>query len=605
MRVWNNLMLKTKLFIAFSAVSLILVSLTCYLLYYKNDIDAKNQAFLLSTTISKQYSKTIDLFIKDTEKYSLSIFGDTVIQSELFDHYHSTDSFDQLNISSTLVNRLFYYAFQRPYLQGLYLFTLDGEEYSLDYTDSNRGLLDESWYKNIDLLENRRFLLLPTAEEKTNGNKTTKVISFVRSINNIPSRHAFAYLKINIDAAAIRDILISSIGNQVEQKMRVLVATNDGHFIYDNENLLTGSSDPSFDTSIFNGNHLSGELQWKGKQYLYSIEKSDYTTWNTIVLVPNNFVLLMQKKFQLVIILVGIIATLLIAAVSYFLSHQITLPLRNLMRKMYKVEQGDFSQRVELIENNEIGRLSRLYNNMLDSISRLIHEVYESKLAEKNAQLSALQAQINPHFLYNTLNTMKSISRIKGIEEVAEMSESLAELFQYSMKNLQHPVSLREEMMHIDNYMKIQRHRFGGRYEMRYSIPEALMDASVLKLTIQPLVENAMIHGLSKKKSGGVIEIRAVRKDNRLVIEVSDNGKGITGEKLGELLEELHSTKRFGGLYQAAHGIGLQNIQQRIQLYYGNAFGMGISSETGQGTTVRLEFPFTAQLTGEERNELA
>ena len=178
---------------------------------------------------------------------------------------------------------------------------------------------------------------------------------------------------------------------------------------------------------------------------------------------------------------------------------------------------------------DEIGRLSRIYNNMLDSITRLISEVYESKLAEKSAQLSALQAQINPHFLYNTLNIMKSISRIRGIEEVAEMSESLAELFQYSMKNLQHPVPLRNELDHIRDYMNIQQHRLSNRFELIMAVPDELLDASVLKLTIQPLVENAVIHGLGKVKAGGCIAIRASRRGPSLIVEVSDNEPAWTG----------------------------------------------------------------------------
>ena len=228
-----------------------------------------------------------------------------------------------------------------------------------------------------------------------------------------------------------------------------------------------------------------------------------------MILIPNEFLLSKQKRSSYILMLVGLLAMGLIAFVSYALSYQISLPLRNLMKKMARVEQGDLSQRMEVSGNNEIGRLSRIYNNMLDSITRLISEVYASKLAEKNAQLSALQAQINPHFLYNTLNIMKSISRVRGIEEVAEMAESLAELFKYSMKNLQHPIPLHNEMEHIYHYMNIQQHRFGSRFEFSMNVPEPLRDASVLKLTVQPLIENAIVHGLGKVKTGGRIESRS------------------------------------------------------------------------------------------------
>jgi two-component system sensor histidine kinase YesM len=283
---------------------------------------------------------------------------------------------------------------------------------------------------------------------------------------------------------------------------------------------------------------------------------------------------------------------LLIAAVSYVLSHQITLPLNNLMRKMSRVELGDFNQRMEYAGRNEIGRLSRMYNHMLDSITRLIREVYESKLAEKNAQLSALHAQINPHFLYNTLNVMKSISRLRGIEEVAEISESLAGLFQYSMKNLHLPVTLGEEIEHIHNYFNIQQHRFGSRFELRCDITAELLRSRILKLTVQPLVENAVNHGLRRMKAGGRITIWAVQDDGILNVTVADNGEGIPEEKLQQLRTRFGTSLEQKEYKEVPHGIGLQNIHQRIQMFYGETYGLAILSKPGEGTTVMLSVPF-------------
>ncbi|MFH5184352.1 sensor histidine kinase [Paenibacillus sp. TAB 01] len=265
------------------------------------------------------------------------------------------------------------------------------------------------------------------------------------------------------------------------------------------------------------------------------------------------------------------------------------------MRNMSRVELGDFSHRVEYTGRNEIGKLSRMYNHMLSSISHLIHEVYESKLAEKNAQLSALHAQINPHFLYNTLNIMKSISRLRGIEEVAEISESLAGLFQYSMKNLHQPVTLREEIEHIDNYFKIQQHRFGSRIRLRCDIPPELLQASILKLTVQPLVENAVNHGLRRMKAGGCITIQAAEAQGVLTITVQDNGEGISDKEKSRLDEALRKTNPLNPYDEVSHGIGLLNIRQRIQLYYGKEYGLNIYSKPGEGTSVSLVIPFAVK----------
>ncbi|MGO4183245.1 sensor histidine kinase [Paenibacillus sp. TAF43_2] len=595
MKNWNDYLLKSKMFIVFSAVSLFIVMLTCIIFYYKNVNDIKNQTLALSDTISRQFSRTFELYIQDMEKLSVSIIGDPIIQESLIDHYGIPDSVTQNQIELTINNRLFTHLQPRPQLQSIYIFTTDDIAYFVSKAGGPKisfNLQSESWYQNRLDMPGVKFLLLPVTTENTGGDREAQVISFVRNISRIPYLDVLGYMKININVNVIKDMLVNSDSNDVERNMRAFIITDEGSVVYDDRNELTGSNDTGINLSIFQGNHESNEVVWNGVSYIYTTSKSSYTKWNTLILIPNEFLLSKQKHSSYILFLVGLLAMGLIAFVSYMLSYQMTLPLRNLMKKMTRVEQGDLSQRMEVTGNNEIGRLSRIYNNMLESITRLISEVYTSKLAEKNAQLSALQAQINPHFLYNTLNIMKSISRVRGIEEVAEMAESLAELFKYSMTNLHHPIPLRVEMEHISNYMNIQQHRFGNRFEFNMDVPEALQQASVLKLTVQPLIENAIVHGLSKVKSGGRIDIAVKRLGSELIIEVSDNGCGIEEERIHMLRRRLERVQAVDAYDEEGQGIGLSNIAQRIKLFHGVKYGVELISSPGRGTTVRLTFPY-------------
>lgn len=595
MKNWNDYLLKSKMFIVFSAVSLFIVMLTCIIFYYKNVNDIKNQTLALSDTISRQFSRTFELYIQDMEKLSVSIIGDPIIQESLIDHYGIPEPVTQNQIELTINNRLFTHLQPRPQLQSIYIFATDDIAYFVSKAGGPKisfNLQSESWYQNRLDMPGVKFLLLPVTAENTGGDREAQVISFVRNISRIPYLDVLGYMKININVNVIKDMLVNSDSNDVERNMRAFIITDEGSVVYDDRNELTGSNDTGIDLSIFQGNHESNEVVWNGESYMYTTSKSSYTKWNTLILIPNEFLLSKQKHSTYILFLVGLLAMGLIAFVSYVLSYQMTLPLRNLMKKMARVEQGDLSQRMEVTGNNEIGRLSRIYNNMLDSITRLISEVYTSKLAEKNAQLSALQAQINPHFLYNTLNIMKSISRVRGIEEVAEMAESLAELFKYSMTNLHHPIPLRDEMEHISNYMNIQQHRFGNRFEFNMDVPEALQQASVLKLTVQPLIENAIVHGLSKVKSGGRIDIAVKRLGSELIIEVSDNGCGIKEERIHMLRRKLERVQAVDAYDEEGQGIGLSNIAQRIKLFHGIKYGVELISSPDRGTTVRLTFPY-------------
>jgi two-component system, sensor histidine kinase YesM len=606
MRRWNDRMLKTKMFIAFSLVSLFIVGITCSIFYFKNTTDITNQTFSLSKIITKQFSEMIDLYMQNIEELSLSILIDPAIQSNLFAFYKTSDPIEKDTIGYKLNPVLFNFSYPKSYVQSISIYSLDKHLYQ--YTKLAEPKLIDSFSSEEmlnfrEVLSGKTFFLKPSFEEQPSEEQTKNVVFFIRKITKIPTQMIIGYVNIHININAFKMVLANTKANEIQNSMNVLILNDEGQVIFANGKHLIGNLRSVVDPALLKQSLPEGELKWKDKQYLYTFEKSNYTGWNTVILIPKDVVLLKQKRIQDIVVVVGIITMLLIAAVSYILSHQITLPLSNLMRKMSMVELGDLNQRMEYAGKNEIGRLSRMYNHMLDSISRLIREVYESKLAEKNAQLSALHAQINPHFLYNTLNIMKAISRLRGIEEVAEISESLAGLFQYSMKNLHQPVSLAEEIDHINNYFKIQQHRFGNRLELQREIPKALLQSSILKLTIQPLIENAVNHGLRKMKKGGRISIRAAQDDGVLSITVSDNGEGFQEEELAQLYDILNSSNALNSSQGVTLGIGLQNIHQRIQLYYGNTYGLTLSSKPGEGTTVTLVIPFIE--VKQEKGEMA
>jgi len=592
---WDDLLLKHKMFIAFSVVSLLIVGVTCFIFYKKNENDVKNQTFSLSRVISKQFSEMIDVYFENVEELSVAISIDSTVQSNLLNYYRSDDHIEKEAIGYRLNPILFNFSYPKTYVQGISIHTMDGQIYRYSKVLPPEPIISysEEELRNLtEAISSNPFVAMPSREKREDGRQPQYIVSFIRKITKIPTQNIIGFVKIDVDVNAFKLVLSNVEANEFENSMYVLIVNDDGQVIFENNHLGFRNSNADL-KELLNGIPPEGELRWGNTDYLYTVQKSGYTGWNTIIFIPKDVVMLKVKRFQAIIITVGIVTMLLIAAVSYVLSYHITLPLHRMMKIMSRVEQGDFHQRMEYSGNNEIGRLSRMYNLMLDSISRLINEVYESKLAEKNAQISALQAQINPHFLYNTLNIMKSISRLRGVEEVAEISESLAGLFQYSMKNLHHPVTLAEEIEHVNNYMKIQRHRFGQRLSLKWDIPDRLLKAAVLKLTIQPLVENAVNHGLKRKKTGGKIEIRAAESGGILTVTVKDNGEGMTGAEVARLQRVLDTANTFQDVpEEESRGIGLLNIHQRIQMYFGKSYGLKLFSRPGEGTKVTLNIPF-------------
>jgi len=262
---------------------------------------------------------------------------------------------------------------------------------------------------------------------------------------------------------------------------------------------------------------------------------------------------------------------------------------------MQRVERGNFSERIPVEDiSSETGKLSRVFNKMMDSLDFLIKQVYEAQIRTKDAQLLALQTQINPHFLYNTLNMMKSMANKHGVPEVGKTAEALADMFRYSLTDWSQPVLLEKELLNVRHLLQIQQTRFGNRFSFQIEVDDELKSIPILKLLVQPLVENAIVHGVEHLRSGGMISLVGTKEGEMLKLSVTDNGKGMSEQELAELRQQLDQDK----LYDpegTSKGIGLSNLVRRLNLYYGDHASLDIYSIPYEETSFTLMIPVESQ----------
>ncbi|WJH33158.1 sensor histidine kinase [Paenibacillus sp. CC-CFT747] len=227
---------------------------------------------------------------------------------------------------------------------------------------------------------------------------------------------------------------------------------------------------------------------------------------------------------------------------------------------------------------------------MMDELQELIETKYVYQIKLQEAQLAALHSQINPHFLYNTLDSIKAMADYHGAEEIGEMAHSLADMFRYHTKSSDEIVTLQEELAQIDAYLRIQRIRFEEKIDYQLRVEEGLYNFPLLKMTLQPLVENAVFHGIEQKRGRGTIRLSAYREDRKVTIEVADDGVGISERKLEEIRETLRQPLYQGEFKKAPSGgsIGIRNVYARYAISYGDRFEFSIDSRKGAGTTIRI-----------------
>ncbi|MBW4839184.1 MAG: histidine kinase [Paenibacillaceae bacterium] len=329
-----------------------------------------------------------------------------------------------------------------------------------------------------------------------------------------------------------------------------------------------------------------------GKRYIVVSRKSEYTGWTTRALIPLDSLLSESEKIRNLMVEVSVVVFIIFLIGSLQMSSRTTLHIRRLKTMMMRVKDGNLDfPRTEINTKDEIGDLYRVFISMVDELKRLMEGIRRSEQAKREAELTALQAQIRPHFLYNSLNTIKYLAKLNGVPNIEEVSGALVELMRGVLGNSGEFLTLREELGYVSSYVAIAKYKFLEPIPVHVQIEDdELLECQVLKLTLQPIVENALMHGFGPSAHGGLLLIRVFEEDGDLKIEVMDNGKGMSKQSMEALMVvNEEAPTRFSGM-------GVRNVHERIQRVFGEPYGIKLYSEEGLYTKVEVRFPRTEDL---------
>jgi sensor histidine kinase YesM len=307
---------------------------------------------------------------------------------------------------------------------------------------------------------------------------------------------------------------------------------------------------------------------------------------------------IMEQSIELVKLAIWMIllTSLLLLLATYWFSLSITRPVQQLTEAASELSKGRFDNEITVNANDEISFLAKTFDHMRTNINNLIqqikekakleHELQQNKILLQESHFRSLQSQINPHFLFNTLNTLSKKAYLEGSEEISDLLVSVADLLRYNLKQIDRSVTLRDELMIVKQYMEIQKARFTDRLQLRLDIDDSCVDVAIPALTLQPIIENAVIHAVEPNVDGGVISIHVIDEGECVMVQIEDDGKGMSEEKITQILMERqvqsegHST-----------GIGFSNVVKRLRLFYERDDVITIDSTVGRGTAVLLKIP--------------
>lgn len=451
--------------------------------------------------------------------------------------------------------------------------------------------------------------------------KSSEVVSAVRAILDPDTQRVLGVvlidLKLRVISETAKDVRLGKTGY-------LMVVDEQGEPIYIPKQVglqsfpiawLHGQSSGSFAREV------------DGRKLQFIFRGSSFTNWTTIAVFSTSESGREVRQMRLYLGSFVFVVCLLGTTASFALSRSISRPIRRLMMFMQRAESGDLTSRYWGGGTDEVGMLGRSFNSMLTKINDLIGLAERQERQKREAELRSLQAQIKPHFLYNTLDTIQWMARKQGAEDVTEMVEALSRLFRIGLSRGNEYIPLGEEIEHVRSYLQIQKIRYKDKLGYTLELAPGISHLPVLKIILQPIVENAIYHGIKERRGPGTIAVKAERLEGRLVLTVTDDGAGMSAEKLAELRRKLEAVsdegaqdadvaRKPGGAAGAdsgaaagagavaagravggaagsgsGSGYGLVNVQERIRMTFGSGYGITVTSEPGVGTTVVLTHP--------------
>lgn len=571
---------RTKIFLIFSILAIIPLLVLAgfsYIRYertiYQQMDDISSQLFENATETA---NSTLNSIVDTTNFFNfyyhdgtraienLDLFMNLDQKPEIFEFYHASKSYDRI-----CQNRM--YSDENIY--GIYLITPSG--YVFSYTNEINGSIrtdfdfeGAAWYQRVKKLDGRLFISTVDAHEMFTGKKRS--VFFSQYLKDVYTHETAGILVVDCNPAIFD---LSSANTMPDITLLTIDNTETDDVLYTNYDEISCEFEES-DRKVMRGSLRLSPLR------LTAVV--DYGS--------------LFREFNVTIVLLLLISVVCIGGflvTAYLVSRHMVKPLEDLSRQMRSQKAHPmefFTQHME--RNDEIGTLYNGYNTMVESLNASVKQDYHDKLVVLDAQMKSLEARINSHFLFNTLESINSMAELEENQQISTMSLALGNMFRYTLKTQSELVTVEEELGHVRDYVSIQQIRFDYRFRLEIRMEEEFRQQRVLKLILQPLVENALYHGLKYCSCGDTITVAGQLEEGLLTMDVRDNGQGIEEERLLELQQNLTKEASFTELgHRNKHSIGLTNIHSRIELYYGRGYGLSVTSQPGQWTNIRIKLP--------------
>lgn len=566
----GNMSIQTKLVVmTISLVFLSVFFLTAYFYESSSSQIIDNSRNYIQNTMS-QVGQNVTNNVEVVERVLFDISTDRELQKYMsWVNEDGMDTYEEVQVSLNIKNKLISQITKINSVRAAFLYNLDGDVFVTkdgnygEPCDIPTGVIYDAKGANVWFDRDQELSVLPVG----------------KTIYNIDTQKPLGYIILYVDAAYIENVFKNIVFTRLDQ---IFLVNSKGNRIAGD---LNGKLPSNEMLKTSRGDGVVHNVEMDGVNKQLCVIPLKVTDWTLISLSEDER---HNEQLQnLRNITIGLLAAILsvITTLSILVARGISRPVKELVHSMEKFGAGDFSVYAKVKYKDEIGQLRGSFNKMVSDMEHLVHNVCEEKNLKQQAQIKALQMQINPHFLYNTLDTIQWLANMHDEKDIAEVTRSLGYLMRFSLRE-QELISFEEELDAVEAYIRIQKYRYGQELKIDIDVEEEVLYEKIPCHIVLPLLENAIEHGVSNKTSDKQVKVTGWMKEHVMCLQIIDNGVGIPEEMIKNIMSGKSEQKN-----EKHMSIGIQNVNKRLKLKYGEEYGIRLESQEGKGTCVSIEIP--------------
>ncbi len=577
---------------------------TCLIIYRVSAKNLQDTSLEFASVFSSQIIMNLDDFIEEYDRVTKTVLVDNDIIYEL-DNDSNPSVLEQINQQLDLRRIMMRLITLKPEIKNICFLTAADQFYQFNtegsYVDK-KMLKKQKWLDRI--LKSKDRLTITAVHDRSyyDRNKDGIVLTVGRKILNYSGSYV-GMLLIDLEPASLIELSEGFLLARNQYNIKISITDSNYGILYDSD-------------------VASGRLTWKEAKsevtpLLYEKNTQDYIVLTNQtkradlkvnVVIPKSRLLFKINKIGYVTVFAILGCIFVVITISSFFSKMITKPIGKLQKRMRQAEEGEYKELIQKESDDEIGSLVNSYNRMVLRIKALIEDVYMAEIKQKNARYLALKTQINPHMLYNTLESIRMKALVNGADEVADMIKILAKMFRMTLSDSTIPHKIRDEAEYAQNYIKLQNMRFHDSFFLEVKLEERMLEVPIISMVLQPIIENCIEHG--RKERGVPLHIVVKGKiagNGDILIQICDDGKGMSPDRIDEInnhisMAEADKLKLEQKEEERKTGIGLKNITERIKLYYGDKYYLRVVKSGKEGTIIEICIPTGWEQIREEGN---